>query len=103
MTEVQFRLRHTRSLLDLDIPLIQKHLEHLGQGFQVKIYDDRASDAFFITVVVDFPDIAASSWQRVKKAILDLPEVIVSVVDKHGKETPIETVRLEELKSILTR
>jgi hypothetical protein len=29
--------------------------------------------------------------------------VIVSVVDKHGKETPIETVRLEELKSILTR
>jgi hypothetical protein len=89
--------------LDLDIPLIQEHLAHLGQDFQVEIYDDRASDAFFITVVVNCPDITASSWQRVKKAILDLPEVIVSVVDKHGNETPIETIHLEELQSILTR
>src|SRR5712692_5107920 len=98
MIQIQFRIRPVHSLLDIDLPLIERHLKALQVINQVRVFDDRASDATFITAVVTLSDATKSSLMQLREALLRLSGVTTLVVDEHGEETLVQSISAEELK-----
>ena len=85
------------SLLDIDPPTIVRHLSVLQAVNRLELFDDRASDATFITVIVTLVDTANSSLEMLREALLQLSDVTPFVVDEHGEETPVASISSEEL------
>lgn len=97
MKRIQFRIRPQYSLLNIDIPLIKKTLDQLHGINKVDVFDDRATDATFITVVVTLSELVMAIASLLKKTLLQIPNVTSFVVDEHGKETALQSISDEEM------
>ncbi len=86
------------SLLDIDIPLIRRRLTNLQGIDQIEIFDDRATDATFVTIIVTLSNLAEAILAALQKTLLHLPKVTPFIVDEHGKETHIGSISAEEFK-----
>jgi len=89
---LQFRIRPLESLLDVDPPRIQEALYTLPTVRSVQIFDDRRSDATFVTLVLDLskPDLVALG--ELRQTLLDLPRARVVLIDSTGRETDLRDV-----------
>lgn len=98
MIKLQIRVKPKNSLLDIDIPLIEKRLTSLADVEEVKIFDDRASDAPFITVVVTLVDSSKDALSSLRACLLHLPKMEPCIVDEHGEEIGCGLLSLKDLK-----
>ncbi|GAB4400867.1 MAG: hypothetical protein OHK0053_22930 [Microscillaceae bacterium] len=81
--EIQFRIKPTKSLLDINPPIIEKALANIAQCPPYQIYDDRASDANFVTLVFTFKEDDLHRLPEVQKALLKMRKVCVYVMDQN--------------------
>lgn len=96
--KLQFRLHPLESLLDAEPGPIEKALASLPGVDRVRIYDDRASDATFVTAVVEVSDDPSSeTLEELRSAVLALPRLRATVGDYHGKEIPVAEISAEEI------
>ena len=95
---LQFRLRPLESLEDAEPGPIEEALAALPGVDRVRIYDDRASDATFVTAVVEVADSpGAETLEELRSALLALPRLRVTVGDYHRKEIPVAEISAEEI------
>jgi hypothetical protein len=90
MIRVQFRIRPVGSIEDIDPELIRSSLTALEGIHSIDLFDDRASDATFVTVVVTFSSDNKHFLEKVMKTLTQNPEIVPYVVDKKGS-----TIRLD--------
>jgi hypothetical protein len=96
MMRIQFRVRPNYSLLDIDIPLIKRKLANVHGVSNIKVFDDRASDANFITVIVTLTEPIEPILSHLKKAFLHLPNVTTFIVNEHGNEFAVSSVSAQD-------
>ncbi len=97
MKHIQLRIKPKRSLLDIDIPLLRERLATLQGVAEINIFDDRASDATFITVILTLTGLDTESVSRLKKELLHIPKIIPFLVNKQGKEVLVSSMSEEEI------
>ncbi len=97
MTQIQIRIVPSRSILDIDIPLIKERLSQIKDILRLDIFDDRASDATFITLIITFEG-NKEAWARIKDSLLNLPRVRPFIVDEHGNEVSLDSFSDDELR-----
>ena len=95
--QLQFRMRPTESLFDVDPPRMRKAMGCLPGIQELRIFDDRASDATFVTLVVTLSDSSLRTLQGLKSALLAVPRVRALVVDAKGNETAVAEVSPDDL------
>jgi len=96
MMQIQFRIRPRHSLLDIDIPLIEKKVANIQGIDKFRIYDDRTSDATFITVIIMFTELTKPIVTSVKRAFSQLSNVTPYIIDRHGIEIDINSISDED-------
>ncbi len=87
--KLQFRIRPIESLLDVDPPLIHKAMDGLQGVEDLRIFDDRTSDATFVTLVVNLSDSSPQALRALQVALLSIPRVRVLIVDSAGNEAVV--------------
>lgn len=97
---VMIRIRPTHSLLDIDVPKIERSLVRVVGRGQVKVIDDRAGDAVFATAVLMVDDFTDSLLAQLREALSRIPRTLATVVDDKGNETPIGSVSAKWVRQI---
>jgi hypothetical protein len=95
--KLHFRIRPAESLLDLDPPLIRQAMGAPPGVADLRIFDDRASDATFVTLVVSLAESGPEALAGLRSALLAIPRVTASVVDRAGNEIPVSNMPATEL------
>jgi hypothetical protein len=85
-------------LLDIDLALIRTRLERLPEIAQVRLFDDIASDATFVTVLITLSESNDAALAALRKVLLKLPRMVPSVVDAQGNEIRSGSFDLAELR-----
>ncbi len=96
-----FRIRGIFTMMDIDLAPIEGCFAGREGIAGVEIFDDRASDATYVTVVLsvgEAPSIAELS--AIREALLALPRVKVYVLDRTGQgaEIPLSEVEAPLLR-----
>lgn len=101
--KLQFRIRPTRTLLDLEPKRFEKIMAGIEEVDDYRIYDDVVSDATFITIVVSWKAPPSTATLDSLRATLQAVErVRILVVDKGGNETPLADLNAEGQKGFVT-
>lgn len=96
--KIQFRFRSTISMADIDPQKIEQALLRVPGVKKATMYDDRLSDATFVTAVVELEDSSEITFDSLKNVLLHMAGLNVSIIDEMGDETPISTVSIEKMK-----
>lgn len=98
MIRLQIRIRPVHSLLDVDPPGIGERLRALPAVEGVEVFDDRASDAPFVTVLVTLASPSDSALRSLQESLLGLEKVLPCVVDEHGDEFGCGSLEMDVLR-----
>jgi hypothetical protein len=85
-------------LLDIDLALIRTRLESVPEVAQVRLFDDIASDATFVTVLITLSESNDAALASLRQVLFELPHMIPSVVDAQGNEIRSGKFDLAELR-----
>lgn len=96
-TRLQFRFKSTRSLEDIDPSRIAPEVEALSFVVRYKIYDDRLSDADFVTLVVELHDPTPEQLTALRDALAGLPDVHAFAVNRSGDTHLVSELPIEQL------
>jgi hypothetical protein len=96
VTVLQVRVRGVRSMMDIDLPALERQLGGLSQVARVTAYDDRGSDASFVTLKLELREPAAGLAQ-VQRAFGRRWRVTAFAVDEGGAVTPLAEVTPDHL------
>jgi hypothetical protein len=97
---LQLRFKPTRSFEDIDPSRIAPTVESLPFVVRHKLYDDRLSDADFVTLVVALDDPSAEQLAALRDALAALPGVHAFAVDRSGATQPLATLSPERLVEV---
>ena len=88
-----FRFKATEGLLqDIDPPRIAAAIRGLDRAERFKVFDDRASDATFVTLVIAVPEPDAAHLAALHRALTSIPRVTAYTVDSSGALTPLDRI-----------
>ncbi|MDX2302742.1 MAG: hypothetical protein NW226_08070 [Microscillaceae bacterium] len=97
LLELQFRVYPQKSLMDAE----PKKFEEIFQGLKgvdsFRIYDDRLSDATFITLVVSLSDVSEASLIDLKKQLLSVKKVKIVLVNASGEKFNLVDIQAREI------
>ena len=94
MTVLQIRVKGVRSMMDIDLPALERQLTRLAQVAKVTAYDDRRSDATFVTFILELRKPAAGLAQ-VQRLFARRKRVRAFAVDEGGEVMPLDIVTEE--------
>jgi hypothetical protein len=77
--------------------LIRERLAALKGINSVDIFDDRAADATFITLIIDLTGSDPLVISNIRKALVHIPKIVPLVVNTQGKEMPMTSMSDEEV------
>ena len=100
--KLQFRLRPTESLLDVDPRRIRKALGGPSKTADLQIIDNRASDATFVTMLVTLAALDPQTLEDLRLALLSVPRVRAFIVDGAGNETAVGEIPSIKLGDFVT-
>jgi hypothetical protein len=101
MAQIQLRLRPTETIFDVDLADIERRLRATPGVGDVRMYDDRLSDATFVTAVVMLDD-QPGALAAVQRAVVGMePGIVASFVAPDGEQTPVADVGQNELRAHL--
>ncbi len=90
--KLQLRVKGIRSMMDIDLAEIEQRLAALPVVANVTSYDDRASDATFVTFVVVTDGAMASVMAGVRQVFADLPLVVAQAVFADGRTIALDAI-----------
>jgi hypothetical protein len=95
-----FRFKAKASLDDIDPPRIGAAIRGLDGVERFKIFDDRLSDAIFVTLVVALSEPDPQHLAALHRALTSIPRVSAYTVDSSGALTPLERVSPKALPEV---
>jgi hypothetical protein len=95
--QLQFRFHAEESFEDIDPARIQAALRGLDQIERFKIFDDRLSDATFVTLVVVLSSGDARELLALKTALTSIPKVSAFAVSSSGEVTALADLPIDRL------
>jgi hypothetical protein len=98
--QLQFRFKARSSFTDIDPPRIEAAIHGLDGVAAFKIFDDRLSDADFVTLVITLRDPDLPRFAALQRALLSISDVRVFAVDASGNATPLEGLAPERLPEV---
>lgn len=99
------RVRPEEVMEDLDLEVIGERLRHL-EGWTAELLDSRLSDAPYVTVVAEIPEIDPEAVRRLQQALGDLPRMRAGLWRSVDAEMPLaeaDGAILEEAADSLAR
>lgn len=97
---LQFRFTPTRSFADIDPLRIAPTVDSLQFVTRYKLYDDRLSDADFVTLVVALNDPSSGQLAALRDALTAVTGVHAFAVDRSGTTDPLGALPPELLVEI---
>jgi hypothetical protein len=97
---LQFRFKSTGSFEDIDPSRIAPTVEALAFVVRFKIYDDRMSDADFVTLVVELHEPSTQQLTALRDVLVGLPNVQAFAVDRSGEAHVLVDVPIEQLAEV---
>lgn len=98
--QLQFRFQPMRRIDDVDPSRIEPLIAALPNVERFRVFDDRLSDADFVTVVVVLRDAGPTHLAALKTALARVTNVQVSTVDRSGNTRVLDTVPPEQLPAV---
>ena len=98
--QLQFRFKAKSSFTDIDPPRIEAAIHRLDGVAAFKVFDDRLSDADFVTLVITLGDPDLPRFAALQRALLSISGVRVFAVDSSGNATPLEGLAPERLPEV---
>jgi hypothetical protein len=98
MKRLQFRVRPAEELSDIDIELIEQRLGRIAGVVSFKIYDDRISDATFVSVFVMVAELSRPVLEELARVFLGLPKMLPFLVNQEGEQYELDEVKLEDFE-----
>lgn len=89
---LQLRVKGIRSMMDIDLAGIEQRLAASPVVVTVTSYDDRASDATFVTFVVETDGARASVVAGVRQVFAGLPLVVAQAVFADGQLVALDAI-----------
>lgn len=90
--KLQLRVKGIRSMMDIDLAEIEQRLDALPMVANVTSYDDRASDATFVTFVIETDGAMARVMAGVRQVFADLPLVLAQAVFADGQLVALDAI-----------
>ena len=90
--KLQLRVKGIRSMMDIDLAEIEQRLAALPAVANVTSYDDRASDATFVTFVVTTDGAMASVMVGVRQVFVEMPLVVAQAVFEDGQVVALDAI-----------
>lgn len=90
--KLQLRVKGIRSMMDIDLAGIEQRLAALPVVAHVTSYDDRASDATFVTFVVATDGEMASVMAGIRQVFAELPHVLAQAVFADGRTIALDAI-----------
>ncbi len=90
--KLQLRVKGIRSMMDIDLAGIEQRLAALPVVATVTSYDDRASDATFVTFVVETDGARSSVMAGVRQVFAGLPLVVAQAVFADGQLVALDAI-----------
>jgi hypothetical protein len=98
--QLQFRFAALRSLADLAPSRIAPYVEALPFVERYRIFDDRLSDATFVTLVVVLRDPSLAELTALGHELDTIPDVRAFAVDRSGRTHPLAALPPQRLAEV---
>ena len=98
--QLQFRFKALRDYDDNDPSRIEPIVQGLSCVARFRIFDDRRSDARFVTLVVELADDRPATLTALREALLSLADVEGLTVDQAGRTHGLRDVQAAQLPQI---
>ncbi len=98
--QLQFRFTAEESLEDIDPQRIEAVLSRLDQIERFKIFDDRLSDATFVTLVVVLRTAGKKELLALQTALTSIPRVRAFAVGRSGAVTVLDGLPPDRLREV---
>lgn len=99
MMRIHIRIRPRQSPADLHPELIEKHLSLLQNIEIERVIDDRVDSGMTVTLVLSVTEPSTTTLSKLQQALLKLPKVTVSIMDKSGNETDLSAIKVEQIST----
>lgn len=93
MHQILLRIRPTTVLEDLKLDLIRRRMQRLT-NWQAELQDTRLSDAPYVSVIAQIPQLDAAAVDEIKRAFTRLPHMRVQIWQRVGEEIPLQSANL---------
>ena len=80
----------------IDLTVIAKRMARV-QDWMPELYDARVSDASFVNIVLDIPEISTDTVQRLRRAFDHMPRMKTHVWKGDGDEVPLGKTNMQVL------
>jgi hypothetical protein len=98
--QLQFRFKAEESFEDIDPPHIEAALRRLDQIERFRVFDDRLSDATFVTLVVVLRTPGVKELLTLQTALVSIPRVRAFAVNSSGGVTPLDGLPPDRLLDV---
>jgi hypothetical protein len=98
--QLQFRFKAEESFEDIDPQRIEAALRGLDQIERFKIFDDRLSDATFVTLVIVLRTAGMKELLALQTALTSIPNVRAFAVASSGAVTPLDGLPPDRLREV---
>ena len=98
--QLQFRFKADESFEDIDPPRIEAALRGLDQIERFRIFDDRLSDATFVTLVVVLRTADVKELSALQTVLASIPRVRAFAVNSSGGVTPLDGLPPDQLLQV---
>jgi hypothetical protein len=100
IVNMAFRFKGRDSLADLDPARIVEAVHGVAGVERYKVFDDRASDANFVTLVVALSDPDHARLTSLHRALTSIARVSAYTIDAKGNLTPLDQTPPERLPEV---
>ena len=96
MNRILLRIRPLETMNDLNLELIQKRASSLAD-WSARVSDTRLSDAPYISMTIDLPEVSEDELVRLKEALLGMPRMPVYLWMGRKREMALDLVDVKAL------
>jgi hypothetical protein len=96
MKKILLSIYPVGEISEIDLTVITERMARV-QDWMPELHDARVSDASFVNVVIDLPELSTDTVRRLRRTFDHMPRMKTRVWNGHGDEIPLGRTNIQVL------